>query len=404
LEQFDLVANGGPPIAIGLERDRKISTTTGKGRRPEIAEVDRNRGPVGRSELTTAALSVGELDSNRGRRLACRLVKPSRAAFEEHSAFPPPESSAHRPRLLLPALALNVLIASGTFLVAKRTLAEFPPLVLALLRFVLAAGVLWPLVRGLRGTPTIERRDRKRLVLLGMLAVPLNQGLFLYGMQWASASHAALLYALTPTFVVSLGVWSGNSPPTRSQLLGIALAFLGVLTLLVQRGLHFDSRSVAGDLCVFVAVIMWALYLILGRNVTRRYGPLVVTAEALLAGTLIYLPIGLVALRGFDPTHISLGGWMGLFYLAWLTSAVNYVIWFWGLEFLAPVSVALLTNLQPVVTAALAWLLLREVLPAGFALSSALVLGGVWLTQAAARRVEGCALGSGARERRGAPQ
>ena len=45
-----------------------------------------------------------------------------------------------RPALLLPALAVNVIIASGTFLVAKRTLAEFPPLTLALLRFVLAAG------------------------------------------------------------------------------------------------------------------------------------------------------------------------------------------------------------------------------------------------------------------------
>ena len=39
------------------------------------------------------------------------------------------------------------------------------------------------------------------------------------------------------------------------------------------------------------------------------------------------------------------------------------------------------TNVQPVVTAAMAWAFLREPLPAGFALSSALVLGGVWIAQ-----------------------
>ena len=75
------------------------------------------------------------------------------------------------------------------------------------------------------------------------------------------------------------------------------------------------------------------------------------------------------------------GGWAGLLYLAWLTSAVNYVIWFWGLRYLKPGTVALLTNVQPVVTAAMAWTFLREPLPAGFVFSSALVLGGVWIAR-----------------------
>lgn len=291
--------------------------------------------------------------------------------------------SAKRPSLLLPALGLNVLIASGTFLVAKETLREFPPLVLALFRFVLAAGVLWPLTRWTRPHKRIAPADRGRIALLGLLAVPLNQGLFLYGMQWASASHAALLYALTPAFVTLCGAFQGTRP-RASQLAGIALAFAGVATLMAQRGLHFDRHSVAGDVIILAAVAAWALYLVAGRGVTRRYGPLLVTAESLAAGTLMYLPIGLVALRGFHPHAISAGGWSGLLYLAWLTSAVNYVIWFWGLQYLKAGTVALMTNLQPVVTAAMAWVILHEPLPAGFALSAALVLGGVWIAQRAA--------------------
>jgi drug/metabolite transporter (DMT)-like permease len=292
-----------------------------------------------------------------------------------------PAADAPRPRppLLLPALGLYVLIAAGTFLVAKRTLTEFPPLPLALFRFVLASAVLWPLVRLVRPT-AIAPEDRGRIRLLGFLAVPLNQGLFLFGMQWASASHAALLYALTPAFVVIFGMRASGVPSVR-QIGGVVLAFVGVFTLLLQRGLHVDPRSLHGDLLVFLAVIAWALFSVLGRTVIRRYGALPVTAEALREGTLLYLPLGLVGLIGFDVASISPAGWSGLFYLAWLTSALNYVIWFWGIEHLKPATVALLTNLQPVVTVAMAWLFLGEALPGGFVLSTALVIGGVWLAQ-----------------------
>jgi len=84
----------------------------------------------------------------------------------------------------------------------------------------------------------------------------------------------------------------------------------------------------------------------------------------------------------FDVRAVTTTGWVGLCYLAWLTSGVNYVLWFWGLQYLKTATVAMITNLQPLVTAAMAWVFLRERLPAGFILSTALVLLGVWLTRA----------------------
>ncbi len=296
---------------------------------------------------------------------------------------------AHRrPALLLPALVLNVLISSGTFLVAKSTLHDFPPLVLALFRFLLAGLVLWPATRLLRPAKRIRREDRGRILLLGFLAVPANQALFLYAMQWASASHASLLYALTPAIILLAAALRGTRPTPR-QVTGVALAFSGVLGLLLQRGLHFARGSLPGDLLVLGAVVGWALYLYAGRDLTRRYGPLLVTSEALVTGTLLYLPVGLVALRGFHLTAVTPAGWAGLLYLAWLTSCLNYVIWFWGVEHLRPAATAVWANLQPPTTAVMAWALFREPLPMGFLLSAALVLSGVGLAQGAEREPAG---------------
>jgi drug/metabolite transporter (DMT)-like permease len=136
-----------------------------------------------------------------------------------------------------------------------------------------------------------------------------------------------------------------------------------------------------GDLLIVGAVGAWAAYLVLGREITQRHGALVVTAEALRMGTLMFLPVGIFALARFDPSSISAGAWSGLLYLAWLTSALNYAIFFWGLRFLKSASVAMLTNLQPIVAAGLAWLLLDERLPPAFGISLALVIAGAWLTQ-----------------------
>lgn len=294
-------------------------------------------------------------------------------------------SPKQRPTLLLPALALTLLVASGTFLVAKATLREVPPLPLALYRFVLATAVLVPMTRLLRPHKRIAPADRGRIWLIGLLAVPLNQGLFLVGLRWASASHAALLYALTPAFVVAAGALRGQRPP-GGAIVGMAIAFAGVMSLLLQRGLHFDQHSVLGDLVILGAVVAWAYYLQLGRDLTRRYGPLLVTAEAALAGTLLFLPIGLIFGTGYDPRGMSGGAWAGLLYLALLTSALNYVVWYWGLEYLKPGTVALMTNVQPVVAAAMAWFFLHERLAPGFAVSAALVIGGVWIAQRATER------------------
>jgi drug/metabolite transporter (DMT)-like permease len=295
--------------------------------------------------------------------------------------MPDPRPAERRPRFLIAALGLNLLISSGTFLVAKQALHDFPPLVLSGLRFVLAAIVLWPATR-LLTRARIDRADRGRIVLLGLLGVPLNQGLFLFGLQWSSASHAALLYALTPAFVLLIEA-RGGLRPTAVQIIGVLIAFAGVLTLMLQRGLHFDRHSLGGDALILCAVAAWAIYTVAGRGVTRRYGPLLVTAEAILWGALLFLPIAVFALRGFDATRVAAPGWIGLGYLAVLTSAVNYIIWFWGVAHLKPGTVALITNIQPLVTVAMAATILHEPVPAGFALSCALVLGGVWITQAA---------------------
>jgi drug/metabolite transporter (DMT)-like permease len=285
-------------------------------------------------------------------------------------------------------MLLHSAISAGTYLAAKRGLVELGPFELALVRFALAAGIYVALL--LRARRAIERRDWPRLALAGLVGVTVNQTLFLSGMRLTSPGHGALIYALTPVFVFLLA-WSRlGERATPTKVGGILLAFLGTAVVLLSRGLRELSADSAlgGDLLVLLAVLAWSLYTVISKPLAEKYGAIVTTGWALVLGAIIYLPLGL-ALGDLSrlPT-LSRGGWGAVLYLAVVTNAVSWLIYAWALSRTEASRVAVWSNLQPVLTALLAWSLYGEQLTPQFVAGGALVLTGVFLAERSGERPE----------------
>ncbi len=279
-------------------------------------------------------------------------------------------------------MLIHSALSAGTYLAAKRALGELSPFELALVRFVLAGAVYTALL--LRSPPRLPRRDLLAMAGLGLVAVPLNQGFFLAGLARTTPGHAALLYALTPVFVllgarVRLGERAG---PARTA--GIALAFAGVVVVLAARGLLGGEEAwngLLGDLMVLLGVLAWAVYIVLGKPYAERYGAVTTTGLSLVIGTLLYLPLGLAASDLGRFRALSPGGWAAVAYLVVLTSVVSYLIYYWALRRAEAGRVAIWSNTQPVLTALLAWALHGERLTASFVAGGVMVLAGVVLTE-----------------------
>jgi drug/metabolite transporter (DMT)-like permease len=283
------------------------------------------------------------------------------------------------------AMLLHSAISAGTYLAAKRALAELSPFEVALARFVLAGAVYVALL--LARPPRVSRRDLAGLAALGFVAIPLNQGLFLGGLSLTTPGHAALLYATTPVFVFLLGAWRGEEPATPRKLAGIGVAFAGVAVVLASRGQLSgagDARAgVVGDLLVLLAVIAWAVYVVFGKAYVGRYGVVTTTGLTVVIGTLLYLPIGLATSREASFRALSPAGWASVAYLVVLTSVVAYLVYYWSLKRAEASRVAIWSNTQPVLTALLAWAIHGDPLTGAFVAGGALVIGGVALTQRA---------------------
>jgi drug/metabolite transporter (DMT)-like permease len=102
---------------------------------------------------------------------------------------------------------------------------------------------------------------------------------------------------------------------------------------------------------------------------------------AVVFGTIVYLPFGLLLSSAEPFQRLSPAGWWSLAYLVLVTSVISYLLYYWALRRADASRVAIWSNLQPVLTAPLAWLLLGDPLGAGLLAGGAMVLGGVLLTQ-----------------------
>lgn len=281
----------------------------------------------------------------------------------------------------LAALAATQAVISGTYLMAKLGLRELEPLSLGLYRFLIAAAVFTALLAAKKQLRLPERRDRAAFLWLALLVVPLNQGLFLYGMKFALASHGALFYATTPIMVFVLSCLFLGERPTLAKAGGIALGFAGVLLVLSDHLSTISRETLKGDVLIIAAVATWAAYTILSKRMMARYRPLYVTGTSLTLGSLMFLPIGIYPAMAQDYSVVTWAGAASLLYLALLTSVLGYLVWNWGLSKLEASKVTVLSNLQPLLAALLAWFFLGEAITSRFLAGAAAVAAGVLLTE-----------------------
>jgi drug/metabolite transporter (DMT)-like permease len=279
-------------------------------------------------------------------------------------------------------MLLHSVISAGTYLAAKRALGELSPWEVALVRFSLAGLFYAALVA--RSRVAIPRRDLLGLALLGVVAIPINQGFFLYGMSLSTPGHGALLYALTPIFVFLLARWRLGERATPLKVAGIATAFAGVVVVLLGRGalgLPGARDGLLGDLLILLAVVAWAVFAVGGKVYAERYGVRAMTGVAITIGSLLYLPLGfwLSDLAAFS--RLSPAGWGSVAYLVLITSIVAYLIYYWAMKKTDASRVAIWSNLQPVLTAVAAWAIYGEPITPTFLVGGAMVLAGVVLTE-----------------------
>jgi O-acetylserine/cysteine efflux transporter len=276
------------------------------------------------------------------------------------------------------ALAVLTLIWGFSVPVMKLGLADLPPLALVSLRYVGAAPFFALFLIGRRRP---SPRALGAMALLAALGLGAGQVLQILGVQRTSAAVATIILATIPTFTVVLAVVRLRQKvrPHHAVGLGLALVGIGLTTASTATGAAaFTTAALTGDVCLLLSSVCIAGYYVLGAELAIGQGVMVVSAWSTIFGALFLLPLAAweVAQRH---VHWSIAGIGTIAYLSLLVTVLGIWIWLHALHALPARIAASSQYVQPLIGVLASAAIFGTPLGGGFALGSALVLGGVAL-------------------------
>ncbi len=282
-------------------------------------------------------------------------------------------------------VSIAVTAWGASFIATKVALRDVSPITVVWLRFAMGVAVLGVAVLARRQLAwRLPPSELGYLALLGFLGVTFHQWLQSNGLVTSLATTTAWIVATTPIFMALLGRLILGERLGGLRLAGIALGTIGVL-LVVTRG---DLRSLAagrigtpGDVLILLSAPNWAVFSILSRRGLQRHPAARMLFYVMVLGWL-FTTVLLLAGPGLSEVgRLSLPGWLAVGFLGVFCSGLAYIFWYDALERLPAAQVGVFLYLEPLVTVAVAAVVLAEPLLWASLLGGAVILLGVWLVQ-----------------------
>jgi drug/metabolite transporter (DMT)-like permease len=285
----------------------------------------------------------------------------------------------------LAMLTATAFFFGGAMVAGKVAVADVPPFTVAATRFAIAAILLyglrlaWPSLN--RGSSAPRARD---LPVIAGLALSASAGyniLFLNGLRLAPATDASMIIpGLAPIVSTVLAAIVLRERPTRTALVGLAVAASGVLLVVDPSGAIGADRLV-GDALFVACAVLFGSYFLISRVAAARFSPISVSLYGAAGAALVLAPFaiaegGIVRLLEAEPVT-----WLAIGQLSVLATVAAFVLLNEGMRRLGVSRSAAFALMIPVFGMLQAVLLLGERVAGTAVIGALVVLAGIWLVQ-----------------------
>jgi len=280
-------------------------------------------------------------------------------------------------RSALVMLTLSSILWGGSFVSVKIGLEYINPYDFAFLRLGSAALILLAVLGTRRGFESTALREPSVWVL-GLLN-GMGFSLQFVGLLYTTAAKTALLVDLDVVVVAMLS-WRmfGESFGRRKQI-GVLLGVLGAVLITTNGDLSTLAQGeLEGDILVFIAGLIWAIFIVLHKRVQLRKNRNVIemSATVMAATALALLPMALL-LGGRDFGSIGLEGWEWVAISALVCTVLPYALWVSALKAVTATIAAVVGLLEVVSAMVLSTILLGETYTEITLLGAILILGSI---------------------------
>ena len=228
----------------------------------------------------------------------------------------------------------------------------------------------------------LDKKEWLYFALLGFLGITFHQWLQSNALQTSEASTTAWIVATTPVFMAILGWVVLKEKLGWVKIVGILLAFVGVLVIVYDGDLSAISlRSFGkpGDILILISAINWTVFSVLSRRGLKQHPATFMMFYVMLLGWLFSSILFFTTQDGSDVQNLTANGWIGMAFLGIFCSGLAYIAWYDALQALSTAQTGVFLYIEPLVTVVVAFFVLSEAITFTSLLGGGVIILGVWL-------------------------
>ncbi len=277
------------------------------------------------------------------------------------------------------ALFAAQLIYALNYSIAKGLMPTFVhPIALVFLR-IIGAGILFWLVSLFVKTQKVEKKDLKRIALLALFGVVINQVFFIYGLSISTPINSSIIMISNPIMVFIFTMILLKEGITLTKVSGLLLAIVGAVLILRYRGnFEVGSDTIAGDFMTLINSASWAIFVVMVKPIMMKYNTVTAMRWLFLFGSIYIIPIGLVETMHTNWDGFTTNAVFAILFVVVATTFLAYFLNIYGLQELSPNTVSAYIYLQPFLASLFAMMLGEDKLTPTKLFSGILIILGLY--------------------------
>ncbi|HVT38251.1 MAG TPA: DMT family transporter [Gemmatimonadaceae bacterium] len=253
-------------------------------------------------------------------------------------------------------------------------------------RFIVASAALVTFV-GVRNYPRMPWPEALRLMVIGGGGQALLLGLALSSLRFINVATLAFLFYTYPAWVALVQTVRGAERLTARRVLALALSFGGIGVIVLRPAFVAAASGVPwkGVALALGAAVVYGLYIPAVQWLQKSH-PVPVTSAYIKLGTAVCF---LFVALGDGSLTVSLTptAWTAIVTLALFSTVMPGLLFLMGLMRLGPVRTAIISTVEPFLTALLGAVVLRQAITVTTVLGGAMIVGAVLVLQIRRERV-----------------
>lgn len=268
-------------------------------------------------------------------------------------------------------VALNNHLSAGTFV---------------FLRILLSLIILGPFILPRLRKETINRADWPKVIAAGFFGIPLNIGLFFWGLSYTTVVDSSVISATVSIFTAVAAFLFLKEKISHIVSLGIIISFAGTIVIILQPILEqglFRLGNLFGNVLILFATLAWVGYTILNREIGQKYDSFILIYISFLIGVVCFLPFA--AKDIFNPDfYFRLTPFLifAILFETIVATILSYFLFTWGLKYVSATTSGIISYVYPIVAILASIIFLGEKLTMSFVIGTTLVVIGLFISEA----------------------